>query len=106
MTAINAGGAGTFLEFLCDVNWATNRLHQLVKGNAKCHEEACPQNGGKKELSRILAEKIQYGRLLVRTDQSFPHERSLVTHNVAFTSERNLTTNSEQKVTVRSWKAG
>ena len=48
------------------------------------------------------------GRLLIKTDQSqsLSHERSLANQRVDYRTARNITSNSEQKEVVRSWKIG
>ena len=99
---VNTGGASAFQEMMCDVTFATNRLHQIKMGKIQCHEEACPSHD--KEASGKLASIIQIGRLLVKQGTEMSHERSFMTQSATFTTARNITSNKEQKKIPKDWK--
>ena len=106
ITVLNTGGGYGYLEFLCDVTWVTNRLHQICMGKTKCHPKTCPQEGKGKEKSVEKAKEITMGRLLIKTETSLAHERSAINKSVAFQTARTITTNSEQKQALREMKTG
>jgi len=53
-----------------------------------------------------MAEEIQIARLLVKTEQKLPRERSAVAHKAAFSTARDVAGNQEQKAAIRGWKEG
>lgn len=103
---INTGGGGNFREFVCKVNNATNRLHQLMTGKDKCHEKTCPADPRGKEYGQGKAKDLTIGRLLVKTENRLAQERSQPNQNIAFATARSYTTNAEQKTIIKEWGEG
>ena len=100
------GGGGGFAEFLCDVTLVASRSHRLSTGDTKRRHTSRPPGDWGNGLIRAKARKLPIGRLLVKADHILSHVRSMVALKVAYSAERTLTNNNEQKEVIRSWGTG
>ena len=85
-----------------------NRVHQIGSRRLECSKTACPGDGeGRKEgrdASIELAKDIVIGRLLVKNEVRLENDRSTISHHAAFSTARQITSNTEQKSIIREWK--
>ena len=104
ITVVNTGGGVSFLEMLGDFAFATNRTHRIASGESKCSKECCPGGPEGREIEIRKAEKITFGRLLVKAENRLENERILTQQGVAYSTERTITTPSGQKSIIEEWE--
>ena len=92
-----------FREMLGNLTYATNRMHQVASGRIVCHQTSYPIDGSNKEECAQLANTLVTGRLPVKNQVRLSKERCDIAQNAAFSSARQLTSNSDQKMIIRDW---
>ena len=104
ITFITNGGSRSALEFLSNVQAASNALQRLVENKTQCEERKCPieplTTGTTTQPPWEGRDFLQYlvlGRLLIKTEQTPAQTRASLNQSASFLSARTVQTASELK---------
>ena len=110
ITLITNGGTFSTLEFLSNVQAASNALQRLTEQKTVCDPEQCPpepltQSGGQNTdplIGRDFLLDLVLGRLLIKSEQTPAHTRASLNQGASFISARTVQTASELKPYLKS----
>ena len=111
ITLITNGGTFSTLEFLSNVQAASNALQRLTEQKTACDPEQCPpepltKSNNNPDNAQLVGmdflQDLALGRLLIKAEQTPSHARASLNQGASFLSARAIQTASELKPLLKS----